>query len=39
MPNGILIIDKPRDWTSQDVCTPKTLRVFGEPFDHHARGK
>ena len=20
MPNGILIIDKPRDWTSMDVC-------------------
>ena len=20
MPNGILIIDKPQDWTSMDVC-------------------
>ena len=22
MPNGIIIIDKPRDWTSMDVCAP-----------------
>ena len=29
MPNGIIIIDKPVDWTSMDVCA-KLRRAFGE---------
>ena len=28
MPNGI-IIDKPRDWTSMDVCIPQTHASAG----------
>ena len=27
MPSGIIIIDKPKDWTSMDVCGK--LRRFG----------
>ena len=27
MPNGILIIDKPADWTSMDVCA-KVRGIF-----------
>ena len=29
MPNGIIIIDKPRDWTSVDVCIPQTHASAG----------
>ena len=29
MPNGILIIDKPQDWTSMDVCA-KVRSIFHE---------
>ena len=29
MPNGIIIIDKPRDWTSMDVCIPQTHASAG----------
>ena len=29
MPNGIIIIDKPQDWTSMDVCA-KLRGVLGE---------
>ena len=29
MPNGILIIDKPQDWTSMDVCA-KVRGIFHE---------
>ena len=29
MPNGILIIDKPADWTSMDVCA-KVRGIFHE---------
>ena len=32
MPSGILIIDKPQDWTSMDVCTPRTQASAGAPF-------
>ena len=35
MPNGILIIDKPQDWTSMDVCA-KLRRVLGERRIGHA---
>ena len=35
MPSGILIIDKPRDWTSQDVCA-KLRGVFHERRIGHA---
>ena len=35
MPNGILIIDKPQDWTSMDVCA-KLRGVFGEKRVGHA---
>ena len=35
MPNGILIIDKPQDWTSQDVCA-KLRGVFHEKRIGHA---
>ena len=35
MPNGILIIDKPREWTSMDVCA-KLRGVFREKRVGHA---
>lgn len=35
MANGILIIDKPQDWTSMDVCA-KLRRVLGERRIGHA---
>ena len=35
MPNGILIIDKPQDWTSMDVCA-KLRRILGERRIGHA---
>lgn len=35
MPNGIIIVDKPRDWTSMDVCA-KLRRVMGERRVGHA---
>ena len=35
MPNGILIIDKPRDWTSMDVCA-KVRRLLSERRVGHA---
>ena len=35
MPDGIIIIDKPQDWTSMDVCA-KLRRVFGEKRVGHA---
>ena len=35
MPSGILIIDKPQDWTSQDVCA-KLRGVFHEKRIGHA---
>lgn len=35
MPSGILIIDKPRDWTSMDVCA-KLRGVFHEKRVGHA---
>lgn len=35
MPSGILIIDKPRDWTSMDVCA-KLRRALGERRVGHA---
>ena len=35
MPNGILIIDKPQDWTSMDVCA-KLRGVFQEKRIGHA---
>jgi len=35
MPNGIIIIDKPQDWTSMDVCA-KLRGVFGEKRIGHA---
>ena len=35
MPCGILVIDKPRDWTSMDVCA-KVRRVLGERRVGHA---
>ena len=35
MPNGILIIDKPQDWTSMDVCA-KLRGVLGEKRIGHA---
>ena len=35
MPDGIIIIDKPRDWTSMDVCA-RLRRVFGEKRVGHA---
>ena len=35
MADGIVIIDKPRDWTSMDVCA-KLRRVFGEKRVGHA---
>ena len=35
MPNGIIIIDKPVDWTSMDVCA-KLRRAFGERRIGHA---
>ena len=28
MPNGIIIIDKPRDWTSMDVCAKLRIVRF-----------
>ena len=31
MPDGILIIDKPADWTSMDVCPPQMLGSVGAP--------
>ena len=35
MPNGILIIDKPQDWTSMDVCA-KLRGIFHERRIGHA---
>ena len=35
MPNGIIIIDKPQDWTSMDVCA-KLRGVLGERRIGHA---
>lgn len=35
MADGIIIIDKPQDWTSMDVCA-KLRRVFGEKRVGHA---
>lgn len=35
MPNGILIIDKPQDWTSMDVCA-RLRRCLGERRIGHA---
>ena len=35
MPNGILIVDKPQDWTSMDVCA-KLRGVLGEKRIGHA---
>ncbi|MGM9538601.1 MAG: tRNA pseudouridine(55) synthase TruB, partial [Candidatus Onthomonas sp.] len=35
MPSGIIIIDKPRDWTSMDVCG-KLRRLLGERRVGHA---
>ena len=35
MPNGIIIIDKPQDWTSMDVCA-KLRGVLGEKRVGHA---
>ena len=35
MPSGIIIIDKPRDWTSMDVCA-KLRRLLGERRVGHA---
>ncbi|MCD7821660.1 MAG: tRNA pseudouridine(55) synthase TruB [Clostridiales bacterium] len=35
MPNGIIIIDKPRNWTSMDVCA-KLRRLLGERRVGHA---
>ena len=35
MPNGIIIIDKPRDWTSMDVCA-KLRGIFREKRVGHA---
>ena len=35
MPNGIIIIDKPQDWTSMDVCA-KLRRLLGERRVGHA---
>ena len=35
MPNGILIIDKPSDWTSMDVCA-RVRRLLGERRVGHA---
>lgn len=35
MPNGIIIIDKPMDWTSMDVCA-KLRRLLGERRVGHA---
>lgn len=35
MPNGIIIIDKPQEWTSMDVCA-KLRRIFGERRVGHA---
>ena len=31
MPDGILIIDKPADWTSMDVCAPQMQASAGTP--------
>lgn len=35
MPSGIIIVDKPQDWTSMDVCA-KLRGVFGEKRVGHA---
>jgi hypothetical protein len=35
MPDGIIIVDKPQDWTSMDVCA-KLRRVMGERRVGHA---
>ena len=35
MPNGILVIDKPADWTSMDVCA-KVRGIFHEKRVGHA---
>lgn len=35
MPSGVIIIDKPQDWTSMDVCA-KLRGVFGEKRVGHA---
>ena len=35
MPSGIIIVDKPQDWTSMDVCA-KLRRVMGERRVGHA---
>ncbi len=35
MPDGIIIVDKPQDWTSMDVCA-KLRRLFGERRVGHA---
>jgi len=35
MPSGIIVIDKPQDWTSMDVCA-KLRGVFGEKRVGHA---
>ena len=35
MPNGIIVIDKPADWTSMDVCA-KLRRLLGERRVGHA---
>ena len=35
MPSGIIIVDKPQDWTSMDVCA-KLRRVLGERRVGHA---
>ena len=31
MSNGILVIDKPADWTSMDVCAPRDRGSRGGP--------
>ena len=35
MPNGIIVIDKPQDWTSMDVCA-KLRGLFHEKRIGHA---
>ena len=31
MANGVIIIDKPQDWTSMDVCAPQMQASAGTP--------
>ena len=31
MANGVIIIDKPTDWTSMDVCAPQMQASVGTP--------